>query len=111
MRDLHRKKTKEEPGKISAFTRCWERGVNKGGQKEKISEKKEERVSVVSEPLKEKRTAEGECGQQDPTQARTEVKISMSVGVRGHTWHRETVSGEEAEANGSGLSQSRGLGV
>ena len=111
MRDLHRKKPEAEPGNASAFTRCWERGVNKWGQKGKISEKKEERVSVVSEPLKEERIAEEECGQQDPTQARTEVKISTSAGVRSHMWHRETVSGEEAEADGSGLSQSRGLGV
>lgn len=81
MRDLHKKKTEAEPGSTSAFMRCWER-VDKGGQKEKISKKKEERVSVVSEPLKEKRIAEEECGQQDPTQARTEVKISMRVGVR-----------------------------
>lgn len=43
MRDLHKKKTKAESGNTSAFTRCWERRVNKGNQKEKISEKKEER--------------------------------------------------------------------
>lgn len=42
MRDLHKKKTKAEPGNTSAFTRCWEERVNKGDQKEKISEKKEE---------------------------------------------------------------------
>ena len=34
MRDLH-KKTKAEPGNTSAFTRCWERRVHKGDQKEK----------------------------------------------------------------------------
>lgn len=83
MRDLH-KKTKAEPGNTSAFMRCWERRVNKGDQKEKISEKKKGQVSVVSEPLKEKRTGGEGCGQQDPTQARTGVKIPLRVGVRGH---------------------------
>lgn len=83
MRDLH-KKTKAEPGNTSAFMRCWERRVHEGDQKEKISEKKEGQVSGVSEPLKEKGIAGEGCGQQDPTQARTEVKIPLRVGVRGH---------------------------
>lgn len=69
---------------------------------------------MVSEPLKEKRIAEEGCGQQDPTQARTEDKISLRVGVRGtgsHVTPRDSLPAEEAEAGGSGPSQSRGLGM